>query len=74
MIRHLVLPGYAEESRKIADFLASEIPGDPYIHLMSQYRPEYRAREHPLLREPLKEEAFLEVVEIFQRAGLHPVF
>jgi len=74
MIRHLVLPGYAEESRKIADFLASEIPGDPYIHLMSQYRPEYRAREHPLLRESLKEEAFLEVADIFQRAGLHPVF
>ena len=38
LIRHLVLPGFAKDSLKVLDFIASEIK-NPFISLMSQYTP-----------------------------------
>ncbi|MCA9645437.1 MAG: radical SAM protein [Polyangiaceae bacterium] len=47
LVRHLVMPGLAEESRAILEFLAHEVAGDTYVNVMAQFRPEYRADEYP---------------------------
>jgi len=38
IIRHLILPGCAEESIRILDFIKEELPG-AWISLMAQYLP-----------------------------------
>lgn len=39
IVRHLVLPGCIEDSKKILDFVAGELGTDTYISLMSQFTP-----------------------------------
>ena len=42
LVRHLVMPGQAEETAAILDWLAREVSPDTYVNVMGQYRPEYR--------------------------------
>jgi putative pyruvate formate lyase activating enzyme len=39
LIRHLVLPGHAEESKKVLRIIAEELSTGVHISLMSQYHP-----------------------------------
>ncbi len=47
LVRHLVLPGQLAGSFEIIDFLADEISTSTAINVMSQYRPCYKANQHP---------------------------
>jgi putative pyruvate formate lyase activating enzyme len=48
LVRHLVLPGGLAGTEEVVRFLAGISP-DTYLNIMDQYRPCYRAHEHPLL-------------------------
>ena len=52
VVRHLMLPGYLFDSRKILDYLTRTYGNDIYISLMNQYTPPSPARknapDHPL--------------------------
>ncbi len=50
LVRHLVLPGYVDETRRVLDFLNDEMPPGTYISLMGQYYPCHRAVKPPLDR------------------------
>lgn len=39
LVRHLVMPGAAEDARHIMHFLAHELSPDAYVNIMDQYRP-----------------------------------
>ena len=39
LIRHLVLPGHAEESKKVLRSIADELSTGVHLSLMSQYHP-----------------------------------
>jgi putative pyruvate formate lyase activating enzyme len=39
LLRHLVMPGYEEEGKKIVRWLADIVSKDLYIHVMEQYHP-----------------------------------
>ena len=41
LVRHLVMPGQADESTEIFRWLAEELSPDTYVNIMGQYRPEY---------------------------------
>jgi len=43
LVRHLVMPGRADESREVLDFLVSLSP-NTYVNVMGQYRPAGRVR------------------------------
>jgi putative pyruvate formate lyase activating enzyme len=47
MVRHLVLPEGRAGTEAALRFLAEEISPRTYVNLMAQYRPCYRADEHP---------------------------
>ena len=49
IVRHLVLPGSVDETRRILDFLAENLPLTTHISLMGQYMPCHRASEIPPL-------------------------
>jgi len=71
LVRHLVLPGGRAGTAEIVKFIADEISRDTYINIMSQYRPEYRAREHPPLDRPITAREYEEAVRLARKAGLH---
>ena len=43
LVRHLVMPGFAEDTRGILDFLASQVSTNTYVNVMGQYRPCFEA-------------------------------
>lgn len=49
-IRHLILPGCADDSRKILDAIADLLPISTHVSLMSQYTPQVYTTEFPLNR------------------------
>ncbi len=51
-------------------FLATEISRDTYLNLMDQYRPCYRADEHPALDRALSREEYREALALADKAGL----
>ena len=46
IVRHLILPGCAEDSMRVLDFIARELPG-AWVSLMAQYMPFARAAHMP---------------------------
>lgn len=56
IIRHLVLPGSVDESRRVLQCIAQEFSKTTAVSLMSQYVPAYRADFPPLNRKLLKRE------------------
>jgi len=69
LVRHLVLPNGLAGTGEVVRFLAGLSPGT-YVNVMDQYRPCYRAHEHPALtRRPTRAE-IQEAVRMARAAGL----
>lgn len=49
-IRHLILPGCADDARKVLDEIVKNLPLSTHISLMSQYTPQVYTTEFPLNR------------------------
>jgi putative pyruvate formate lyase activating enzyme len=69
LIRHLVLPGHAEESKKVLRSIAEELSPGVHLSLMSQYYPIPEVRHHPLLNRALYREEYEAVVREMERLG-----
>jgi putative pyruvate formate lyase activating enzyme len=70
LVRHLVLPNGLSGAEAVLRFLAEEISSDTYLNLMGQYRPCYRADEHPGLDRQLSRAELSEAVATAARYGL----
>jgi putative pyruvate formate lyase activating enzyme len=53
LIRHLVMPGHVEDSKRVIDFIADEISRGSYVNVMEQYRPCGEAYKTPEINRPL---------------------
>ncbi|MFT4957773.1 MAG: putative pyruvate formate lyase activating enzyme, partial [Halobacteriales archaeon] len=42
VVRHLVMPNYVENSKRILEFVANEISRGTYLNVMAQYRPAHQ--------------------------------
>lgn len=71
LIRHLVLPNNLAGTKETMHFIAQELSKDSYVNVMAQYRPEYRAHEHPLLNRPPIATEYRKALEIAKKEGLH---
>jgi len=70
MIRHLVLPNGLAGTAEVAGFVAGELSPDTYVHIMRQYRPEYKAKEYPEIARRITRGEFNEAVETARKKGL----
>ncbi len=62
VIRHLLLPGMIENSKKIIDWVAQNFkPGQVMFSLMHQYIPCGRAAEYPEINRKVTAEEYAEV-------------
>jgi putative pyruvate formate lyase activating enzyme len=64
LIRHLVLPGGVAGTEGVVSFIAGEISRNTYLNVMAQYYPAHRAFNLPALSRPLRNEEYLEAVNI----------
>ena len=71
IIRHLVLPGQVENSKAALRFIAEELSPDVHVSLMAQYHPTPAVATHPRLGRLLHADEYDEVLEEFDRLGLH---
>ncbi|HLN21279.1 MAG TPA: radical SAM protein [Bacteroidales bacterium] len=69
LIRHLVLPGLAEESKKVLSAIASELSTGVNISLMSQYHPMHEAKMFPSLDRSLNKQEYDDVLNHMQELG-----
>lgn len=69
LIRHLVLPGHADESKGVLLKLAEEISPGINISLMSQYHPTPFVGDHPDLNRTLYKAEYDEVMEAMEEFG-----
>ncbi len=74
LVRHLVLPGDLADSEKILLYLAQEISQDTFVNVMAQYRPAYRAHEHPPLDRPVQRAEVARAHTLAKKAGLSRVY
>jgi len=69
LVRHLVLPGHADESKSVLRTLADEISTGINISLMSQYHPTRYVRNHPDLKRILYKAEYDSAVETMEDLG-----
>lgn len=71
IIRHLVLPGYIENSISVLRYIAEEISPEVHISLMSQYNPTINTSSHPKLKRCLAKYEYERVIDEMHRLGFH---
>jgi putative pyruvate formate lyase activating enzyme len=69
LIRHLVLPGHAEESKKVLKSIAEVLSPGVHLSLMSQYHPTPSVRLHPVINRPLYKAEYKSVTEAMENLG-----
>ena len=72
VIRHLVLPNCADDSRKVLDEIAARFPLSTHLSLMSQYTPSVYTTEFPLNRRITQRE-YDRVISYALSLGLHNI-
>jgi putative pyruvate formate lyase activating enzyme len=71
LVRHLVMPGCVEDSKRVLRFIAEDVSPDTWVNVMPQYRPLFKAAEHAeIARRPTTEE-FAEVHDFARQLGLN---
>ncbi len=71
IIRHLVLPGAVENSKRVLRFIAEEFSPAVHVSLMSQYWPTPAVRGHLQLGRHVTREEYEDVVAEFTRLGFY---
>ena len=73
IVRHLVLPSFVEDSKRVLDFLA-KFDKNIYVSLMSQYFPAREDDKYPQLNRRLYKHEYESVRQYFFNVGLHNGF
>jgi putative pyruvate formate lyase activating enzyme len=69
LIRHLVLPGQTEESKKVLRSIAGELSSGVHISLMSQYHPTSFVKDHLTLSRSLYKEEYEMIAQTMDNLG-----
>ncbi len=70
MIRHLVMPNGVSGSKAVMEWIATHLPADTFVNIMSQYRPMFKAADYPLISRRLRRSEYNEVVDYAKEVGL----
>jgi putative pyruvate formate lyase activating enzyme len=70
LVRHLVMPGYTEDSKEVLSFIAEEVSPETYVNIMPQYRPAGELSNTTELDRPLEYDEYTRAVEYAKEIGL----
>ena len=73
IIRHLILPGQLENTRRVLDVIRERFDG-AYVSLMAQYVPMGRACDYPEINRPITQDEYDEAVDYMLDLGLEDGF
>ena len=71
IIRHLVLPGQVENSRRCLRFIAEELSPSVHVSLLAQYQPTPEVAGDPDFGRRLRPQEYAEVVAELERLGFY---
>jgi len=74
IVRHLVLPGHTEDSKKVLKYLYETYKNNIFISIMSQYTPLSAMKNHPQLSRKLTDDEYDEVVNFAVELGIENGF
>ncbi len=63
IIRHLVLPGYIDNSKRILKWIKDNIDGKVYVSIMMQYFPTYLSKKDNIINRKLSPKEYNEIEE-----------
>jgi putative pyruvate formate lyase activating enzyme len=69
LIRHLVLPGNTEESKRVLKRIAEELSPGVSLSLMSQYYPIPEIKDHALLNRAIYKTEYESIIEVMNSLG-----
>jgi len=71
LIRHLVMPDHLDCcTRPILKWISENLGKDVRVNVMFQYRPEYRAHEHPEIDRRLTNDEMFKAAQLVKEFGL----
>ena len=71
LVRHLVMPNNAANTREIMEFLAEKISKDTYVNVMDQYHPCGKAFADPTINRRITRNEYISALRSAKEAGLH---
>lgn len=74
IVRHLVLPGYTKESKRVIKYLHNTFGEDIFISIMNQYTPMKAVNNHPVLNRKLSEKEYDDVLDYAIRIGVENAY
>ncbi len=74
IVRHLVLPGHADDSCRCVEWLWETFGNDIYLSIMNQYMPLWKACRHPEINRPLFTVEYQKVVRRARALGVRNGF
>jgi len=74
IIRHLVLPGRIENSKKVLRLIREEFSQNVFLSLMSQYTPTVKVRNHPILGRRITRSEYEQVLDYAYKLGFNNLF
>jgi len=74
VIRHLLLPGLVEDSKKVLKWIKDNLPLEIPISLMAQYTPVYKANTIESLNRKITEKEYNKIIDYFFDIGLENGF
>ena len=74
IVRHLVLPGLVEESKRVIRYLYEQYGDSIYISILNQYTPMPGLQGYPELKRKIAEEEYDEVVDYAIELGVENGF
>lgn len=70
MIRHLMLPGLLFDSKKIVDWVISNLPKEVYFNIMCQYVPMNKACDYPEINKKINKKHYDALVDYALEHGI----
>jgi len=67
IIRHLVLPGQIEDSKKVLQAIKENFGNKVWVSLMAQYYPAYLVKQYPEINQALSEQAYEKIKEFYDK-------
>jgi putative pyruvate formate lyase activating enzyme len=74
IVRHLLLPGYLEDAKKIIRYLYETYGDKIYISIMNQYTPISEKKKYPELNRKITEKEYDELIDYAINLGLENAF
>lgn len=74
IVRHLVLPGQAKDSKKVLRYLHESYRNDIYVSIMNQYTPIKHVAAYPELNRRITDEEYNRILDFADKIGIEQGF